>query len=132
MQDGQIIKIKGYGGSGVGGGPSGDLYIEFVIRNDTQFERVGDDLHSKVQLDLYTAVLGGEITASTFDGKVKLKVAPGTDNGTQVRLRGKGFPVYKKQDSFGDLIITYAVSMPKQLSPEERKLFEELAKMRQG
>ncbi|MNS55950.1 Chaperone protein DnaJ [compost metagenome] len=66
----------------------------------------------------------------TFDGKVKLKVAPGTQNGTKVKLKGKGFPVYRKEGEFGDLYITYQVQIPKQLTEKEKELFEELAKLR--
>ncbi len=129
VKDGQVIKIKGHGGPGVNEGPAGDLYIEFVISNSTPFKRVGDDLHSTAKIDLYTAVLGGEITTDTFDGKVKLKVKAGTQNGAKAKLKGKGFPVYKKK-SFGDLIITYTVTIPKDLSSQEKELFEKLAQLR--
>jgi len=80
IEDGQKIKLKGYGGPGLNGGPAGDLYITFNIINNTPFKRRGNDLHTTVKLDLYTAVLGGEITIDTLDGKVKLQVKPGTQN----------------------------------------------------
>jgi curved DNA-binding protein len=83
-----------------------------------------------VDLDLYTAILGGEITVDTFDGKVKLKVLPGTQNGTKVKLKGKGFPVYKKEGVFGDLYITYQIVIPTQLTEKEIEMFEELAKLK--
>ena len=83
-----------------------------------------------VDLDLYTALLGGEITIDTFDGKAKLKVKPETPNGTQVKLKGKGFPVYKKEGQYGDLYITYNLKIPSKLSAKEKQLFEELAKLR--
>jgi curved DNA-binding protein len=83
-----------------------------------------------VDLDLYTAILGGEITVDTFDGKVKLKVLPGTQNGTKVKLKGKGFPVYKKEGVFGDLYITYQIVIPTHLTEKEKEMFEELAKLR--
>lgn len=130
VEDGQVIKIKGKGGAGVGGGPQGDLYITFSIDNQTPFTREGSTLHNTVDLDLYTALLGGEITVDTFDGQVKLKVPPGTQNGTKVRLKGKGFPVYKQEGTFGDLIITYEIKLPTDLSEKEKELFEELKKMR--
>lgn len=129
VKDGQKIKLKGYGGEGVNGGPKGDLYITFNIVNDTQFKRDGENLYKTVNLDLYTAVLGGNITVDTFDGKVKLKVKPGTQNNTQVRLKGKGFPKYKKEDKFGDLLLTFEVKIPLNLSKEEKEKFEELAKI---
>lgn len=130
VEDGQVIKIKGKGGAGMNGGPSGDLYIKFNIDNDTKFKRVGSNLYQNVDLDLYTSVLGGEITADTFKGKVKLKIKPETTNETKVKLKGKGFPVYKKEGKFGDLIITYHIKMPTNLSKEEVSLFEELQKIR--
>lgn len=128
VSDGQVIKLAGQGGAGANGGPNGDLYITFVIAEDPLFKRVGDDLYSTANLDLYTAVLGGEATVDTYTGKVKLKVAAGTQNGTKVRLKGKGFPVYKQEGKFGDLIITYSVEIPTNLSPEQKELFEKLAK----
>ena len=79
---------------------------------------------------MYTAVLGGELIVDTFDGSVKLKVAPETSNGKQVKLKGKGFPVYKKEGQFGDLFITYDIKMPQNLSAKEKELFQELAKLR--
>ena len=130
LEDGQVIKIKGKGGPGVNGGPAGDLFIKFIISNDTPFKRQGNDLHTTVDLDLYTALLGGEITVQTFSGKVKLKVAPETQNETKVKLKGKGFPIYKKEGKFGDLIITYAIKLPKKLSEKEKQLIQELQKLR--
>jgi curved DNA-binding protein len=128
VENGQQIKIKGYGGEGINGGPSGDLYVTFHIINNTKFKRNGNDLYTDVELDLYTAVLGGEITIDTLDGKVKLKVKPETQNDTKIRLKGKGFPVYKKEGDFGDLIVTFHVKIPTNLTPRQKELFEQLAK----
>ena len=92
------------------------------------FKRVGNDLFLTHDLDLYAAVLGGDVTISDFNqAKLKLKVAAGTQNGTKVRLKGKGFPVYKKEGQFGDLYITYNVLIPTSLSDKEIELFNELA-----
>lgn len=129
VTDGQVIKIKGKGGEGVNGGPHGDLLIEFNINNDTEFKRDGANLYKTVKLNLYKAVLGGEVTIDTFDGKVKLTLKPLTQNGTQVKLKGKGFPKYKKEGQFGDLYISYTVELPKNLTDKEKELFEELAKL---
>ncbi|MGE6397923.1 DnaJ C-terminal domain-containing protein [Chryseobacterium scophthalmum] len=126
VYDGQQIKLKGHGNPGVNGGPSGDLYITFNINPDPNFERVGDDLKTKVTIDLYTAVLGGEVTINTLDGSVNLKVKPGTQNGTTVRLKGKGFPIYKKEGQFGDLFATYDVKLPTDLTEKQKELFEQL------
>lgn len=130
VENGQTIKIKGKGGHGLNGGPNGDLYIKFIVNNHTQFKRDGNNLYSTVDLDLYTAILGGEIQVDTFDGKVKLKVKPETQSGSKIKLKGKGFPVYKKDGEFGDLIITYNVTTPKNLSEREKELFKELQKLR--
>ncbi|MDB5222252.1 MAG: molecular chaperone DnaJ [Chitinophagaceae bacterium] len=128
IENGQQIRLKGYGAPGVNGGPNGDLYITFNITNNTQFKRMGNDLYTTVEIDLYTAVLGGEVTVDTLSGKVKLKVKPETQNGTKIRLKGKGFPVYKKEGEFGDLFITFSVKIPTHLTEKQKELFKELAK----
>lgn len=130
IENGQTIKIAGHGGKGIGGGPKGDLYITFSIQNHPDFKRDKDNLYSTVTIDLYKAVLGGEITISTFDGKAKLNIAPGTQNGTKLKLKGKGFPVYKKEGHFGDLYITFQVNIPTKLTSKELELFTELSKLR--
>ncbi len=130
VENGQEIKIKGYGGEGINGGPKGDLYIKFNVINNTPFKRDGSNLYLTVDLDLYKAVLGGDIMINTMDGKVKLKVKPETQNGTKVKLRGKGFPVYKQEGQFGDLFVTYNVKIPTNLTEKEKSLFKELAKLR--
>ncbi|MET0759266.1 MAG: DnaJ C-terminal domain-containing protein, partial [Flavobacterium sp.] len=130
VENGQVIKISGHGGEGSGGGPKGDLYITFFIENHTNFKLDKHNLYTTVDLDLYSALLGGDITVNTFDGKVKLNVKPGTQNGTKVKLKGKGFPVYKKEGEFGDLYITYQIKIPTNLSEKEMELFTELAKLR--
>ena len=126
VANGQVIKLAGHGGKGTEGAPNGDLYITFVIADDPQFKRKDNDLYADVHIDLYTAVLGGETTINTLDGQVKLKVRPGTQNGDKARLKGKGFPVYKQEGSFGDLIITYQVTLPTQLTEKQKELFRQL------
>ncbi|KAF2335032.1 DnaJ C-terminal domain-containing protein [Flavobacterium daemonense] len=130
VENGQVIKIPGHGGAGVNGGPNGDLYITFSISNNSDFKREGNNLYSNVDLDLYTAILGGEISIKTFDGKVKIKVPAETQTGTKVKLKGKGFPVYKKENQFGDLYVTYNLKIPTKLSEKEKELFAELSKLR--
>ncbi len=129
VEDGQTIRLKGHGGAGVNNGPNGDLYITFKINNNTSFNRVGNDLYATVPVDLYTAVLGGDITIDTLSGKIKLKVKHETQNGTKIRLKGKGFPVYKSEGHFGDLYITYNVKIPTNLTSRQKELFTELSKM---
>lgn len=128
VENGQEIRIKEYGGPGANGGPAGDLYITFNIVNNTAFKRKGNDLYLDVRLNLYKAILGGDETVATLDGKVKLTVAPETQTGTTIRLKGKGFPVYKKEGEFGDLYITWQIQIPKNLTPKEKELFEQLSR----
>ena len=130
IENGQIIKIKGHGGKGVNGGPNGDLYIQFSIVNHSKFKRDKNNLHVTVDLDLYKALLGGEIMIDTFNGKVKLNIKPETQNGTKVKLKGKGFPKYKKENQFGDLYVTYQIKLPTRLSNEEKALIQKLQKLR--
>ena len=105
------------------------MFIKFTVDNHTQFKREGNDLYLNVDLDLYTSILGGEIKVDTFNGQVKLNIKPGTKNESKVKLKGKGFPVYKKEGSFGDLIITYHIKIPTNLSEKEIELFKELQKI---
>ena len=127
VEDGQVIKLKGHGSEGINGGPAGDLYITFVIENNSAFKRLGNDLYTTVEIDLYTAVLGGELVLETLSGKLKLKVNPETQNGTKIRLKGKGFPVYKQDGEFGDLFVTYAVKIPTNLTEKQKDLFRQLS-----
>jgi len=127
IENGQTIKITGHGGPGINGGPNGDLYITFSIANHSGIKRLGNDLYTIVNLNLYTAVLGGEITIDTLNGKVKLKVKPETQNGSKIKLKGKGFPVYKNEGQFGDLFVTYLIKIPTNLTEKQRVLFTELS-----
>ncbi|MES2331783.1 MAG: J domain-containing protein [Bacteroidota bacterium] len=129
IENGQTIKLKGYGAKGMNGGPDGDLYITFNIANDARFKRSGNDLHVTENIDLYTAILGGEIMVDTMDGKIKLKVKPETQNGSKTRVKGKGFPVYKKEGAFGDLFITYQVLIPTNLTEQQKELFTKLSEL---
>ena len=129
IENGQTIKISGHGGPGVNGGPNGDLYITFTIDNHPGIKRLGNNLYTTVDLELYTAVLGGEITIETLNGKVKLNVKPETQNDSKIKLKGKGFPVYKNEGQFGDLIVTYQIKIPKNLTEKQKALFTELSKL---
>jgi curved DNA-binding protein len=128
IENDQTIKIAGHGGKGRNGGPAGDLYITFKIASHPKFKRSGNNLYTTVDLDLYTAVLGGEITVDTLNGKAKLKVRPETQNGSKIKLKGKGFPVYKSRGEYGDLYITYMIRIPTNLTEKQRELFSELSK----
>jgi len=128
IENGQIIKIPGHGGPGINGGPNGDLYIEFSISNHSILKRLGNNLYANIDLDIYKAVLGGEITIDTLNGQVKLKVKPETQNGSRIKLKGKGFPVYKNEGQFGDLLVTFSIRIPTNLTDQQKELFKQLAK----
>lgn len=130
VENGQTIKINGYGSPGVNGGTAGDLYITFSVANNTSFKREGNDLHLDRNVDLYTALLGGKIELNTLSGKVKVNVPAELKNGAVVRLAGKGLPVYKQKGKFGDLYLHLQVELPDKLSDKEKELFTELSKLR--
>jgi curved DNA-binding protein len=131
IENGQTIKITGQGGAGVNGGPNGDLFITFELTNHSNFKRDGNNLLLNVDLDFYLAILGGELTIETFDAKkVKLKINAENQNGSKVKLKGKGFPIYKRENEFGDLLVTFNVKIPTNLSSEEKELFTKLSKLR--
>jgi curved DNA-binding protein len=127
IENGQTIKISGHGGPGTNGGPAGDLYITFSIANHPRFKRVGNDLFTSVDVNMFTAILGGEITIETLSGKVKLTVKPETQNGTKVKLKGKGFPVYKHEGQHGELFVTYNIKIPTGLTVKQKELLKELS-----
>lgn len=128
VENGQQIKLAGHGASGANGGPAGDLYLTFQIVNDTAFQRNGNDLYLNQDLDLYTALLGGTVTINTLHGKLNLKINPETPNNFKTRLKGKGFPVYKSEGSFGDLYISFQVKLPVNLTEKQKQLLYELSK----
>ena len=130
IENGQIIKLKGYGEPGTNGGPAGDLFITFMIDNEEKIKRAGNDLYMDADIDLYTAVLGGDVTIDALSGKLKLKVNAGTQNAAQVRLKGKGFPVYKKEGQFGDLYVVFNVTLPVNLTEKQKELFAQLAALK--
>ena len=111
-------------------GQKGDLYLVIKVLDDKHFERKGDDLYMDVNVDLYTAVLGGEVTVQTLSGNVVLTIPPGTQPGQTFRLSGRGLPHLKKPEAHGDLYAQIKVSLPRKLSQQQRELFEQLAKMK--
>jgi curved DNA-binding protein len=126
---GTKVRMSGAGPSGHGGQPA-DLFLVINVLPDARFERKGDDLNVEVTVDLYTAILGGEARVSTLDGTVVLTIPPGTQPGQSFRLSGRGMPHLRIQNQRGDLFAKIKVQLPKNLSAEQRKLFEQLAKTR--
>jgi curved DNA-binding protein len=126
---GARVRVRGEGQSGSGGGTSGDLYLRIRVTPDPRMERTEDDLRVTVPVDLYTAVLGGEVLVPTMSGEVKLKIPAGSQNGQTFRLRGKGMPKIKNPDVHGDLFVRIEVRVPTELSARQRALFEELRRI---
>ncbi|MFQ5575862.1 MAG: DnaJ C-terminal domain-containing protein [Anaerolineae bacterium] len=127
---GTKVRIKGAGGAGSGGAPDGDLFLRVKIGRHTYFEVDGEDLKITVPLDLYTAVLGGEVEVAALKGTLKLKIPPETQNGKTFRLRNQGMPKLNAPDTFGNLYVTLSVTLPQHLSREEKELFRELRDLR--
>ncbi len=127
---GTRVRISGEGAPGINGGEVGDLYLKVRVRDDSRFSRDKDDLVIEVTIDLYTAVLGGEVDIPTMEGKVTLKINPGTQPGQLVRVRGKGMPHLRDPDDHGDLYVRVGVALPTDLTDEEHRLFNELAALR--
>lgn len=126
VKDQQTIKVKGKGGPGRSGGSAGDLFVIINVKEHPVFKRKGNDLIQKVEIDMYTAVLGGERLIRTLTGKVKLKIPAGIQNGKRLRLKGKGMPVYGKKDQHGDMLVQVYVTTPRHLTEEQRRLFKQL------
>jgi curved DNA-binding protein len=130
VEDGQTIRLKGNGGPGVNGGENGDLYITLRIDPEPDYTRKGNDLYIETQVSVYKAILGGEQVIDTLSGSLKIKIKPETKNGTLLRLKGKGFPVYRREGEAGDLYVKINVQLPENLSAQEKELFSQLAKLR--
>lgn len=127
VEDGQKIKLKGQGGEGSANAPKGDLYITFHITGNQDFIRQGNNLFSKINIDIFTAILGGETIIKTLDSKVKIKIKPQTQNGTKIRIKGKGFPIYKKEGEYGDLYAEVSIQMPTNWNDKQKELFKQIA-----
>jgi curved DNA-binding protein len=129
---GTRVRFGGEGGAGTAGGSAGDLFLRVVVEPDARFERRGDDLVTTATVDLYTAVLGGEAPVETLSGgHLMLRIPPGTQPGSTIRLRGQGMPRLRQAEEKGDLLVKIAVRLPRDLTEEQRSLFEELKRMSQ-
>jgi curved DNA-binding protein len=130
VDNGSKVRIAGEGGPGQGGGSKGDLYLVIKVTPHSRFQRQGQDLQAEMPIDLYAAVLGGEVKVPTISGELMLKIPPETQGGKTFRLKGQGMPKLGTPKERGDLYVTVRVRLPQRLSPKERQLFEELAKLR--
>ena len=130
VKDGARVRVAGEGEPGPNGGKAGDLYLRIQVLPHARFERQGDDLTTKVEVPLTTAVLGGEASVATLAGTtVRLRVPATTQNGQKFRLKGHGMPMAGKTDERGDLYVVAEVQLPRSLTPEERTHYEALARL---
>ena len=125
-KSGTKLRLAGAGPAGASG-RAADVYLRLKVSSDPRFERKGDNLHTELPVDLYTAVLGGDLVVPTLSGSVNLKIPAGTQPGQTFRLKGKGMPKLKSADKYGDLYVNIQVQIPQNLSSEEEDLFKQLA-----
>ncbi len=130
VKTGSKIRVSGQGEAGRQGGGAGDLYLIVTVQPDPHFERDGDDLKTEAPVDLYTLILGGEAMVKTLNGHVSMKIPPETQPGRIIRLRGQGMSNLRDPQQRGDLYVKVQARLPQHLSAEEKKLFEQLAKIR--
>jgi DnaJ-class molecular chaperone len=131
VREGQRIRLAGQGAAGANGGPRGDLYLVAHFPDDKKWERRGDDLYIDLPVSIYDLVLGGDLTVPTMTGEVTMTVPAGTPSNKFMRLGGKGMPKLKSDDH-GDEYVRLIGTLPTDLSDKEKKLFRELAALRNG
>lgn len=130
IEEGHLLKIPGKGNQGYNGGTSGDLLISIRITPGHIYERKGDDLYANLDVDLYTAALGGKASFRSFKGNVKVDIPKGSQNGKVLRLQKLGMPKYTKPNEYGNLYLKLNIIIPQNLSEKEIQLFKELQKIR--
>lgn len=126
VTEGQKLRVAGRGEAGTSGGTAGDLYLRVRLARNPDFEVDGHNLIHEVELAPWEAVLGAEIQVPTLTGRVKIKIAPGTQNGQKLRVRGRGLP--QRDGAAGDLIIVTRLALPDKISEAEKQLWEQLAR----
>ena len=128
---GQRLRVAGRGHPGTGGGPRGDLYLKVQVHPHQRFERKDDDLRVEVLVPVWVAALGGDVDVDTIDGEGTFRIPPETQSGQRFRLTGHGMPHFRGGGR-GDLYVRVATTVPKQLTQQERELFAELRRLRNG
>lgn len=130
VEDGQVLRIKGKGAPGYNNGEPGDLYLTIKVAPHHLYTRKGNDLEQTVKLDLYTAILGGKVKVHTFTGDLLITIPPGTQGGNILRLKNKGMPVYDKSGQFGDMLVKTEITIPTDLTEEQKDLFKKIRDIR--
>lgn len=131
VEDGLRLQLSGQGEVGFAGGPSGDIYLDIRVREDESFSRSGDDLTCTLTVPMHEAALGCQVSIETFDGKIDLSVAPGSQSGDQITIKGKGSHRLRHQGR-GDLVVNLEVSTPQKLDSKQKELLRQLAKLRKN
>ena len=131
VRDGSKVRMAGEGLPGKNGGPNGDLYLTVKLKPHPFFKIEGDDINSEVIISPSEAVLGTEMEIPTIDTPVKIVIPPGTQNGKVLRLRSKGFP-HQKREGRGDHFVKVKINIPTIITDDEKKLYEELAKLQKS
>lgn len=129
VKTGSKVRVRGQGGKNARG-QAGDLYLVIEIKPHPVYERKGDDLYRDIQVDAFTAMLGGEATVETLAGTIAVKVPPGTSSGKLIRLRGRGMPKLNKANEYGDLYLRVLVTVPTDLTESEKEQLEKMARRR--
>jgi molecular chaperone DnaJ len=129
--EGMDLRVAGQGNAGVGGGPPGDLIVGVEVEPSGAFERRGQDLHGVLDVSIVQATLGGDVEIETLDGPQRLRIDPGTESGTVLRVKGRGVPHLQRRGR-GDLFVTLHIVPPRDVSKEERSLLQRLAELRPG
>ncbi|MEA3508068.1 MAG: DnaJ C-terminal domain-containing protein, partial [Synergistota bacterium] len=124
VTDGSRIRLSGQGGQGLGGGPSGDLYLRVRLLPYPPFSVEGQNLSAQVDITPWQAALGGSIPVKTLETEVSVKIPAATRSGQTLRLRGKGLP--KKSGDRGDILVSIRIVTPKKLTPRQKELYEAL------
>ena len=130
--NGTKVRLAGEGQPGAAGGRPGDLYLVVEVEPDSQFERQGNDLTVEVKVDMFTALLGDSIEVPTLSRPVSIRVPPGTQSGRRFRLTGKGMPILRQPDSYGDLYARVMITVPENLTGTQRALVEQLRASLEG
>ena len=125
--NGSRVRLKGMGGAGVKGGPSGDLYIKLTVRPHPVFKRDGDNIYAEVPVTVVEAIAGGKIKVPTLDGQVTMTLPPGTDSGKKFRLKGKGIP-NKRKGIKGDQYAVIKIIVPKNVNDKTKEALQEIEK----
>jgi len=129
VKTGSRIRVRGQGGKNARG-QAGDLYLVIEVKPHPIYERKDDDLYRDIQVDAFTAMLGGEAEVETMAGLLAVKVPPGTSSGKLIRLRGRGMPRLNKPEEFGDLYLRVMITVPNDLTSAEREQLAKMAKRR--